>query len=218
MTPPSPLPSTILLDLDGTLVDAHEAIVDGVLELAAERGLRVPDRAWARSRIGHEPESTWVALGAEDPAAMVAAFSAKVLPTLAERTRVLPGVADALGRLAAEGFVLAVATTRLTESAEHTLEFTGLAAHITHVTGRDRVERAKPAPDVVLHALQAVRAEASAAIMVGDSDADVLAARAAGVPAWAVLGGVGEEKTLRDAGADLILANGVGELPDHLMR
>ena len=93
-----------------------------------------------------------------------------------------------------------------------------MQANITHVTGRDRVERAKPAPDVVLHALQAVRAEASAAIMVGDSDADVLAARAAGVPAWAVLGGVGEEKTLRDAGADLILANGVGELPDHLMR
>jgi HAD superfamily hydrolase (TIGR01509 family) len=218
MTPPSPLPSTILLDLDGTLVDANEAIVDGVLELAAERGLRVPDRAWTRSRIGHEPESTWVALGAEDPAAMVAAFSAKVLPTLAERTHVLPGVADALGRLAAEGFVLAVATTRLTESAEHTLEFTGLSVHITHVTGRDRVERAKPAPDVVLHALQAVRAEATAAIMVGDSDADVLAARAAGVPAWAVLGGVGEEKALRDAGADFILARGVGELPDHLMR
>ena len=48
--------------------------------------------------------------------------------------------------------------------------------------------------------------------MVGDSDADVLAARAAGIPCWAVLGGTGEEKSLQDAGAARILAGGVGEV------
>jgi len=72
----------VLLDLDGTLVDASEAIVDGVIELAAEAGLAEPTRDWAQRRIGQPPERTWELLGAKDPAAMVERFSRRVLPRL----------------------------------------------------------------------------------------------------------------------------------------
>lgn len=210
-----PAPLTLLLDLDGTLVDAHDAIVDGVLEVAAERGLPVPERAWAHGRIGHDPLQTWVLLGDASPEQALQRFGELVLPRLPGAARVLPGVAEALAALAGAGFVLAVATTRLTQSARDTLEATGLQRWVGHVSGRDLVERPKPAPDVLLHALSAVGGRPERAVMIGDSDADVLAARAAGMPAWAVLGGIGDEPALRAAGADLILS-GLGEVPGAL--
>jgi phosphoglycolate phosphatase len=209
-------PDVLLLDLDGTLLDASDAIVEGVLELAAETGLPVPDPAWARGKIGQPPHTVWAELGAEDPHGMVEVFGRRVLPRLAGRSRVLPGVAEALPRLSAAGLVLAVATTRLTESAREGLEATGLAEHIAFIAGRDLVARSKPAPDVLLHALEAVGGRIERALMIGDSDADILAAHAAGMPCWAVLGGVGQEPALREAGADLILSTGFAELPGQL--
>ncbi len=213
--PPPPY-ETILLDLDGTLVDSSDAIVDGVLAVAAEAGLPVPDRAWARSFIGQPPDTVWKALGAPDPGALVEAFGREVRPILAARTTVLPGVVEGVAALAGAGYVLAVATTRKTYSAEEALRATGLHVHVRHASGRDRVAHPKPAPDVLLDALQAVGGRPDRALMIGDSDADVLAARAAGMPCWALLGGMGKERALREAGADLILSGGFAEVPARL--
>ena len=206
----------LLLDLDGTLLDASDAIVEGVLELAAEQGLPVPDPSWARNKIGQPPHTVWEELGAENPQELVGIFADRVLPRLAGRSRALPGVAQTLPHLTAAGLTLAVATTRLTENAREGLLATGLAGHIDFVAGRDLVANSKPAPDVLLHALESVGGHVDRALMIGDSDADVLAAHAAGIPCWAVLDGVGKETALREAGADLILKEGFAELPGRL--
>ncbi|MCB9897737.1 MAG: HAD family hydrolase [Planctomycetes bacterium] len=208
----------LLLDLDGTLVDASDAIVDGVIELAREAGLPVPERAFAKGFIGQPPDAVWTALGAPDPLAMVAAFGARVGPGLPARTLALPGVADALAELAARGLRMAVATTRVTASARRALEATGLQRYFAHVVGRDLVRAAKPAPDVALAALAALGAGPTHALFVGDSEADIGCAHAAGMPCWAVLGGTGDERTLRAAGADRILSGGLGDLPHALQH
>ncbi|MFT7463494.1 MAG: HAD superfamily hydrolase (TIGR01509 family) [Pseudohongiellaceae bacterium] len=206
-------PRIVLLDLDGTLVDANEAIVDGVLALAAEAGLKVPDRAWAMDRIGQPPDGTWELLGADDPAAMSARFVEQYVPLLPARTRILPGVVAALEALASFGATLAVATSRTTGAAEHTLQALDLAQHFSEVCGRDLVPAPKPAPELLLLALDRLDARPEEALMIGDSDADVLAARAAGVRCWAVLGGVCDEATLRKAGPERILPQGMAEVP-----
>jgi phosphoglycolate phosphatase len=206
-------PSVVLLDLDGTLVDASDAIVDGVMALAAESGLRVPDPDWARSRIGQPPDETWALLGADDPGAVSQAFIDRYVPGLPARTRILPGVIEALDALLEFGATLALVTTRTTASAQDTLSALKLDRWVRHVTGRDLVDAAKPSPDPIFHALRCLSSDVDSALMIGDSDADVLAARAAGVRCWAVLGGVGDEPTLRAAGADLILTQGLADLP-----
>lgn len=206
----------VLLDLDGTLVDAHDAIVEGVIELAVEAGLGSPDPAFLRSCIGQPPELTWAQIGASDPAAMVLRFTEVILPRLPERTRLIDGVADGLSRLTAMGLTLAVATTRLTDSALRSLEVTGLAGFVSHVSGRDQVARSKPEPDVLLHALEAVGAAPDQALMIGDTNADVGAAHAAGMPCWGVLTGVGDEDSLRDAGVDHILEGGLAAAPSAI--
>lgn len=212
-----PAPRAILFDLDGTLVDASAAIADGVLELAAELGLAVPERAWAVARVGFSPHETWAALGARDPADCVARFRARYLPSLPQRTRILDGVPDTLARLAAAGTTLALATTRSTDSATATLEHAGLKHLFACIAGGDLVARHKPDPEVIRFVLQRLGLRAGQALMVGDTDADVLAAHAAGLPCWGVLTGTHDERRLREAGADLILS-GLADLPAALER
>lgn len=211
-------PRAILLDLDGTLVDCSEPIVDGILAVALEAGLRVPDRSWAHARIGFSALDTWRLLGADDPAALLARYREHVNPTLAERTHALPGALDAVAELAARGHLLAVATTRGAESARAGLKATRLLTHVSVVVGGDDVTLPKPHPEALLLALEQLDVPAGSALMVGDTAADIGAAHAAGLPCWSVLGGTHDEKTLRAAGADLILARGIAELPAALDR
>ncbi|MGQ0552935.1 MAG: HAD family hydrolase [Planctomycetota bacterium] len=224
-----PTPRAILLDLDGTLIDATDALAAGILELAAEEGLTPPGaaggpgaaaaaQAWARGRVGFSPYETWALLGARDPEALVGRFRARYLPGLPARTRVMDGALAALTALSDAGHLLAVATTRTTDSARDTLAHAQLLPFIRFVGGGDLVERHKPAPDVLLLALRALNCAPHEALMVGDTAADVLAARAAGCPCWAVLGGTHDEQTLRESGADRILFGGIADLPAALAR
>jgi phosphoglycolate phosphatase len=210
--------AVILLDLDGTLVDASEAIADGVVELAGELGLSVPEHAWAAKRVGYSPHETWALLGATDPAACVTLFRERYLPAITARTRVMPGAPDVLASLAGRGLVLGVATTRSVQSTRDTLEMAGLLPHIRAIGGGDEVARHKPAPDVLLLVLERLGYRPDQALMVGDTTADVLAARAAGLPCWSVLGGTHEEAALREAGAARILSGGIADLPAALGR
>jgi len=208
----------ILLDLDGTLVDASEAIADGIVAIAAEHGLSVPGREWALSRVGFSPQETWELLGADDPETMSRLFRERYMPRLPERTRVLPGAKEAVLELAGRGLALALATTRRTDSATETLRVAGMLEAIRFIGGGDLVAKHKPDPEVVHLVLERLECAPTEALMVGDTTADVAAAHAAGVPCWAVLGGTHDERTLRDAGADLILSAGIGELTAALDR
>jgi phosphoglycolate phosphatase len=205
----------LLLDLDGTLVDASAPIADGIMALAAHHGLSVPDRAWALARIGFSPRETWSLLGAGDPDALVAEFRGRYMADLPARTIVLPGARAALTALRHHGYRLALASTRATESAQATLAHAGMLPLLEHVLGGDLVAHHKPAPDVILLALERLGLEPHEALMIGDTAADVGAAHAAGLSCWAVLGGTHDEATLRAAGADSILS-GIAALPAAL--
>lgn len=210
-------PHAILLDLDGTLVDAREAIAEGVIALACELGLSVPEPAWAAARVGYSPHETWALLGAPDPGACVVLFRDRYLPGIPARTRVMPGARETLEALVARGHVLALATTRSAGSARDTLEAAGLLGFVRAIGAGDEVARHKPAPDVLHLALERIGCRPEQALMVGDTTADVLAARAAGMPCWAVLGGTHDEAALREAGAARILS-GIAGLPEALGR
>lgn len=205
-----------MLDLDGTLVDSSEPIVDGILAQAAAEGLKVPTREWALGRIGHPPLETWALLGAQDPEGALQRFRKAWLPRIPEQSRALPGAADALDAAAERGITLTIATTRETASAIATLAAVGLDRHLSMIVGADKVARPKPAPDVLKLILESTGTPPSEALMVGDTTADVLSAHAAGLPCWAALNGPSDEPALRDAGAERILYGGIGDLPRAL--
>lgn len=119
---------------------------------------------------------------------------------------VYPGIAAMLGAVRERGLAVAVVTSKLGRGAEAELTGAGLAVHIDTVVGAEHVERPKPDAEPLRLALQRLGAAAGDALMVGDTSADMLGARAAGVTAVAALWGSQDVPGLLSA------------TPDHVLR
>ena len=118
-----------------------------------------------------------------------------------------PEVAETLAALRAlpEPPFIAVATTKRSESARRVLAGTGLLGYIDEVVGSDGLPP-KPDPAILIEAARRAGIDVRRALMVGDTDRDILAARRAGARVAAVAyGGLGAEELLRHE-------------PDHLLR
>ncbi len=107
-------------------------------------------------------------------------------------TRVYPGVAEGLAAL---GGRKTTATTKGTPTTRAVLEMFGLIRHFEHVQGTDGIPY-KPAPDVLLAAMNALGASREDCLMVGDSAADMEAGKRAGIKTCAVRYGYGREEDL----------------------
>lgn len=138
-------------------------------------------------------ERGFAAAGASpDPAALprrVERFIAFYGADLATRTRAYPGVPEALDRLAAAGWRLGVCTNKPTALAAGLLDALGLSQRFGAVVGGDATPERKPHPAPLFLALDRLGVPVAAAVFIGDSETDILTARAAGVPVVAVRGG-----------------------------
>ncbi len=120
--------------------------------------------------------------------------------------RALPGAADLLAALTANGVQWAIATSGRRVTASHALQMLGLPEDAPMIT-RDMVKRAKPDPDLFLAAAALLGVEPRHAWVVGDSVWDMLAARRAGALGVGVMsGGYGREE-LERAGAYRVYAD-----------
>ena len=182
---------TIVFDLDGTLVDTAPDLVAVTNAMLAEMNLppldletgRVHAGRGARALLsagmqaaGHPlpDESGWPEL--------IAAFIARYQARIADHSRPFPGVEEFLPLARAQGFRLAVCTNKKAHLAEALLAALSLRDHFDAVVGGDTTGKGKPDPAPLHHALKQCASLPHRAVLIGDSMADVLAARAAGVP------------------------------------
>jgi phosphoglycolate phosphatase len=107
-------------------------------------------------------------------------------------TTVYPGIAGMLAKL---GGRKSTATTKGTKSTRLILEQFGLLQHFDHVQGTDGFP-AKPEPDVLLASLKGLGARPEDALFVGDSPADMEAAKRAGIRSCAVRWGYGNVEAM----------------------
>ncbi|MEV5582718.1 HAD-IA family hydrolase [Streptomyces parvus] len=126
---------------------------------------------------------------------------------LAHRVRMFDGVPELLGALHQKGLRFAVATGKSGPRARSLLDTLGVLPLFDHVIGSDEVAHPKPAPDIVLRALELLKVDAADAVMVGDAVSDLASARAAGVRALAALWGESDPAPLLDAAPDAALKN-----------
>lgn len=106
------------------------------------------------------------------------------------------GVRELLRDLREAGFRLAVATGKSGPRARSLLQQLEVLDQFEHVIGSDEIARPKPAPDIVLHALELLGAAPQDAVMVGDAVTDLASARGASVAAIAALWGESDEAAL----------------------
>lgn len=192
----------IVFDLDGTLVDSLPDIVASFLAAFDVVGLPPPAAADARATVGKPLEEMYAAFAPEKAVADLAAAYRQHYPRhFRDHSRPFPGVPELLEELGRRGFARAVATTKRTEMALRFVEAMGLAPLLDHVQGTDDIPH-KPAPDVVLRAIEALGARGS--WMVGDTVSDVQAGRAAGLRTYAVTWGTHDRDTLAGARPDAL--------------
>jgi HAD superfamily hydrolase (TIGR01509 family) len=200
------MPSALIFDLDGTLVDTVYAHVFAWQRALAEEGMPIPGwrihrrigmsgglfaRAVARE-VGRD-------LSPEETEAIQLRHGAIFRELLPDR-QPLPGAVDLLARLRQRGITHGIATSGRRPEIDKSLEALGVGDETVVIDRRD-VARAKPAPDLFLACMAALGVEAADCYVVGDAVWDLLAARRANMLSVGLLsGGYGSDELL-EAGA-----------------
>ncbi len=175
----------IALDLDGTLEDSRDDMVAAVLRIRAAFGL--PERAGAEFRdhvnrgMPHLYEVCFAELLAtpEAHARARAAYVADYSANIADKTRLYPGMAEALAELATIG-PLAIVTNKPEGLSELLLTALGVRNHFAAVIGGDTCAEPKPSPLPLRTAAARAGVDASGRVfMIGDSPGDIRCGRAA---------------------------------------
>lgn len=195
---------TLLLDLDGTLVDSAPdlaASLNRVLAPASapftptEIAPMIGDGAAMLAR------RALAARGLPDDPDMVRRFTEDYGAHAAELTRPYPGVLEGLRALTAAGWQLAVCTNKPEAAARTLLAALGLLEMLAAVGGGDSFPVRKPDPEHMLATLRLAGGEPGAAVAVGDHRNDVAAARGAGVPCIFAAWGYGGPEMAEGAAA-----------------
>lgn len=215
-------PRAILFDLDGTLIDSAPDLHASVNILLARHGLGPLSLPEVVGMIGNGVkklvERAFVAVGEPlDPETLEREHQAMIGiygDHLTVLTVLTPGVADLFDALRAQGVLMAVVTNKPQMPTEAILDHFGLSAALGAVIGGDSVVEKKPAPDMVLAALDRLGVRLEDAVLVGDSLADVGCARAAGVPVIALRGGY-TTVPVDEIGADAVIDR-LADLPEAL--
>lgn len=208
----------VLLDLDGTLVDSAPDLAAAADRMLAGLGFAPcgvgPVRDWIGKGIEKLVEralraASGAAASGEVPADLLtrglSLFSAAYEEESGRRGTVYAGVTEAVSELAARGVPLACVTNKSLRFTVPLLEGIGLARYFRALICGDSVERKKPDPQAVLRGCERLGVRPDQAVMVGDSENDLLSARAAGCAVVLVTYGYTEGKPVASLGADRLI-------------
>jgi len=200
---------TVLLDLDGTLVDSAPTIVEHLAAAIAEVGFPVPDAERLRRLVGPPFETALPELGltAQQTAAAITAYRTSYDAVAATITPLYPGIAALLERLREDGLRLATATSKPEELARKIVAGVGLTGYLDLVGGADHLAGRVGKTAVVGSVLERLGLDPARepVVMVGDRHHDVDGAAAHGIPTIGVAWGYAEPGEL--AGARMIVSD-----------
>lgn len=177
---------TLVLDLDGTLVDSVPDLASALNRLMHARGLAPFTGPEVALMVGDGArvlvERAFAARLLPADEAAQAAFLVDYTANAAVDTRAFPGAVETLGAMADAGWHLAVCTNKPEAATLLLLDALGLTPWFAAVGGGDSFPTRKPDPAHLLSTLAAAGGTPEAAVMVGDHTNDVRAASGAGVP------------------------------------
>jgi HAD superfamily hydrolase (TIGR01509 family) len=216
--------SGMIFDIDGTLVDTNPAHVEAWRRAFLKMGHQVPT-----SRIVLEigkggdllvPSVLGEAAEEREGEALRKRQKEEFLAIARkERFRLFPGTREIFPALSERGILTALATSSNDKHLEATLASAGvdLRRLADKVVTKTEDETSKPAPDLVLAAVEELQLPAAKCAMVGDTVYDGAACRKAGVTFLGVLSGGTPDAALREAGARIVFAD-VGAILEQLDR
>ena len=192
----------ILFDLDGTLTDSGEGIMN-CAQLALEHfGIHVENRDDLRVFVGPPLDATFVRFGVpkDKTAEAIAIYRSRYIPIGKFENFPYPGIRELLEKLRQDGHKLYVATSKPEAMSIEILEHFDLAKYFERICGAS-FDHARHSKALVIAYLLELTGSIGDAVMVGDTAFDVLGAKAHGIPTIGVSWGYGEVKDMEEAGA-----------------
>jgi phosphoglycolate phosphatase len=209
------MPRTLVLDLDGTLVDSVPDLAAALNRLMAQRCLAAFGWPEVAAMVGDGAaaliERAFAARSCRPDAAALGAFLADYGANAARETRAFPGVQPTLCDLAARGWRLAVCTNKPEAPARALLAALGLDGFFAAIGAGDSFAARKPDPAHLLATIAAAGGSPERAVMAGDHRNDIVAANGAGIPCIFAAWGYGAPEMAQGAAA---IAANFAELAD----
>lgn len=194
----------LLFDLDGTLTDSAEGIINSVKYTADKLGLAEPDRDTLRKFIGPplaESFSKLLGLPQDEIKHAISVYREYFSAVGIYENRLYPWTAELLVMLRAAGFKMAVATSKPEVYAGNIITRFQLEKYFDCICGIPLDNPKSTKADVIRRALEILKCDKGSTVMVGDRSYDVAGAAACGIPCIGVLYGYGEAGELESAGA-----------------
>lgn len=199
---------TILFDLDGTLTDSGQGILNSVAYALEKMGIEEPDTANLNRFIGpplYESFSRFYQLNPEDTQSAVDAFRVYFKEKGMFENQLYPGIIPLLEELRTAGKTLVIATSKPEIFAKQILEHFGIAHYFDVIAGASLDSSRISKADVIGYAINQLEVFPKHAVMIGDREHDIEGARMHQLPAIGVLYGYGSKQEFEKAGATMIV-------------
>jgi len=187
----------ILFDLDGTLIDSTEAILESFNVAFKTFNKDVPSETLIKAEIGHPLDHMFATLGVKEKMVWeyVHVYKMHYRKISCAKTVLLPDAREAV-ELASRYATLGVVTTKTAKYSIELLEHMGLMEYFEVLIGREDVQYPKPHPEPIKKALSKLPTVTNEAWMIGDTCMDMLCARDANIGGIGVTCGYGDNETL----------------------
>jgi len=191
---------TILFDLDGTLIDSTDAILEGFEVAFNANNSEKPNDESIKELIGYPLDLMFKTLGVSDNLIdkHVLDYKMHYRKISTQKTTLLPNAKEAI-ELASSFATLAVVTTKTARYSKELLEHLEVFHHFKALVGREDVTNPKPHEEPILKALNILDRESKNCFMIGDTNLDTISAKNANIKSIGVL--TGYDKNLE---ADII--------------
>ncbi len=206
-----PVIKALCFDVDGTLSDTDDLYAQKVYPYLPRAIF--PDPAHTARRLVMWVESPGNALlgfadkiGVDDEMGAFIDWFSRSQPNTAKKFLLVPGVDTMLAALKGH-YPLAIVSARHEKSTMRFLEQFDLVKYFDVIVTGLSAPHTKPFPDPIFLAAQKMGVKPSECLMIGDTTVDIRAGKSAGAQTVGVLCGFGEEKELKDMGADLIIGS-----------
>ena len=198
----------VIYDLDGVLIDSSKAIVKAFKLTLEEIGVEIePQEILSRIGMGLIDilEELLPKDNCEDPWKLRDRYIHHFQSLGPEHTFLLPGVKKTLSGVRKLGIMQSVATNKTKSEANRLLKMLGVRHYLDFVTGFMDVPNAKPAPDMILHTLEALKIEKKNVVFIDDTTVGLSAGISAGISTVGITTGIHNRETLASVEPDLII-------------
>lgn len=204
----------VLFDLDGTLTDSGEGIINCAIFAMEKLGIPVPPREKMGVFVGPPLWDTFRDFGVPsnrlDEAVDI--FRSRYVPIGKFENIPYPGIREVLEALRNQGRKLYVATSKPEVTAREILDHFDLSRYFTEICGAT-IDKSRSAKEEVIAYLLSLDGCHENSVMVGDTAFDVIGAAAHGIPTIGAAWGYGKTEDMVSAGAAAI-----AQSPEDLLR